>query len=491
MMIRNAVICIVLACVIINESHASTGKIRLDVSKGTVRIVRSSIRPDYNLPWNMKEPEISQGSGAIIKGGMILTNAHVVSDATYIQVRKENDPESYQAKIVFIAHDCDLALLKVPDPRFKKSIVELDFGGIPPLQSKVTTFGYPLGGDRISITEGVTSRIDIGQYSHSGACYFLMIQTDAAINPGNSGGPVIQNDRIVGVAFQAYGSSDNIGYMIPVPVIRHFLEDVKDGRYDGFPSPGFYATQLENPSYRRYLGMKNNQSGIIVTHLVPDGGAEGHVERGDVIMEMDGVPIANDGTIAFLNGRLSYTHLVDMKQIGEPMTLKILRRGSVRAVTYRMKEHPFRISWMNEYEKLPRYQIFGGLLFQPLSKEYLMTWEQWWLNADRRLLYYYLYHAQDNLYPERKEFVVLTRVLPDDSNTYLSGIHDQVVSSINGMPIRELKDVAEAFKQPKGGFHVIHVDGTTYPLVLKASEMDEANKRVKSKYDIPTLSRLE
>ncbi len=470
---------------------AEAKKAPIDVSRGTVKIIRTAIRPDYNLPWKMKEPETAVGSGAIIAGHMILTNAHVVSDATYIQVRKEIDPEQYDAEIVFIAHDCDLALLRVKDPRFYKNTQVLEMGGIPELRSMVTTYGYPMGGSRISITAGVTSRIEIGEYSHMGGVSFIMIQTDAAINPGNSGGPVIQNNRIVGVAFQASANSDNIGYMIPVPVIKHFLEDIKDGGYDGFPMLGVFTETLENISFRRYLGMKDDQSGVLVSVMIPGGGAEKFLRRGDVILSIDSVPIANDGTIRFMNGRIFYSYLIDIKQINENVRLGVLRAGKIITVTYPLRSYPSRISWFNEFEKLPRYCVVAGLIFQPLSKEYLMTWNKWWHTADRRLLYYYSFHISDNLFPERREFVVLNKVLPDPANTYLSDIHDKVVDSINGMKIRSLTDVAEAFARPKGPFHIIQIDGTTCPLVLKSSEIDDANRRIKEKYDIPRLMRLQ
>lgn len=463
---------------------------RLDVSRATVKIIRTAIRPDYNLPWKMKEPETSVGSGAIIRGNKILTNAHVVSDATYIQVKKESDPELYDATILFIAHDCDLALLDVSDPDFYRETVQLELGGLPELRSKVTTYGYPMGGSRISITEGVTSRIEIGEYAHSGSMSFLLIQTDAAINPGNSGGPVMQGDAIAGIAFQANIHSDNIGYLIPTPIIRHFLDDVRDGRYDGFPMLGAFTDSLENISFRRYLGMKDGQGGVIVTVVVPGGGAEGRLRPGDVITAIDSVPIANDGTIRFKQGRIYYSYVIDTKQVGEPVTLDVLRKGKPFTVRYPMRSYPFRISWFNEYETMPRYCIFGGLVFQPLSKEYLMTWNKWWHNAEPRLLYYYQYHVSDALFPDRKEFVVLNRVLPDQANTYLTELHDKAVDEINGVKITRLEDVPEAFKKPRNGYHVIRLDGTTFPLVLKASEMDAANRRICEKYSIPSLMRF-
>jgi S1-C subfamily serine protease len=485
----------IVACGFIIISYLAvpaTGKdaINNDVSQGIVKIIKTSITPDYNLPWKMKEPRSAVGSGVIIKGGKILTNAHVVADSTYIQVKKENDPETYDAEIEHIGHDCDLALITVKDGRFSKNTIELELGDIPELRSKVTTYGYPMGGTRISITEGVISRIDMGEYTHSGNVSFLMIQTDAAINPGNSGGPVVQNNRIVGIAFQASVNSDNIGFMIPVPIIRHFLADVKDQRYDGFPTLGAFTDTLENISYRRYLGLKEGQSGVLVTFIIPGSGADTNLKPGDVILSIDGVPVANDGSIKFKKGRIFYSYLIDIKQIGETVKLSVLRQGAIRDLSFILKPLKFRINWMNEYETLPRYYIFGGMIFQVLSKEYLRTWDKWWYTADRRLIYYYMYHITDKISPERREFVIVNRVLPDEANTYISDVHDKVVDAINGIKITCLNDVVTALGKPLGGFHVIKIDGTSFPLMLKASGMNEADARIKQKYDIPSLMRL-
>ena len=99
-------------------------------------------------------------------------------------------------------------------------------------------------------------------YAHTGADSHLVIQTDAAINPGNSGGPVMQDGKVVGVAFQGLRQADNIGYMIPTTVIRHFLADINDGKYDGFGSLGVMLYPgLHNPSYKDYLKVPAGPAG--------------------------------------------------------------------------------------------------------------------------------------------------------------------------------------------------------------------------------------
>jgi S1-C subfamily serine protease len=121
------------------------------------------------------------------------------------------------------------------------------------MESTVSVYGYPIGGDRLSVTRGIVSRIDFQTYSHSGSDSHLTIQIDAAINPGNSGGPVMQNGKVVGVAFQGYSGdvAQNVGYMIAMPVARRFMKDVEDGKYDHYVDLALTYENLFNPAARR------------------------------------------------------------------------------------------------------------------------------------------------------------------------------------------------------------------------------------------------
>ncbi len=466
------------------------GNSSLQMRRATVKITTSYIMPNYSSPWRMGNQGNRIGSGAIIGKNLILTNAHVVSNATYIQVGKEDDPKQYEAEVLFIGHECDLALIKVKDDGFAEDTASLELGGIPELQSTVNTYGYPEGGERISITEGVVSRIEIGTYTHSNKLKLLTIQTDAALNSGNSGGPVIQDNRLAGIAFQVNLDSENIGYMIPTPVIIHFLEDIKDGRYDGFPILGAFSTMLQNKNIREYLKMKESQTGILVTHVIDGSSADDHLKENDIITAIGGNPVANDGSIQTSQGRLGYSYLVSKRQIGETITVTALRNGREKSLKVSLKQFPERIKWYNEFETLPEYRIYGGIIFQPLSREYLKTWKKWWYNANLTMLYYYFYNETDSIHQSRKEFVVINHILPDRSNTYISNVRDVVVSEINGREIKTMSDVINAFKNPQSRFHIIRVDGSDTPLILRVSDVEEANQRIKEKYNLPELVRL-
>src|SRR6202011_1228632 len=147
------------------------------------------------------------------------------------------------------------------------------FGGLPIVQSTVDVFGYPIGGSRLSVTHGIVSRVDFQNYTYSGVDQHLAVQIDAAINPGNSGGPVLQDGKVVGVAFQGFSGdvAQNVGYMIPTPVIQHFLDDIKDGHYDRYMDLSIGIQNTLNPAMRKALGLKDDDRGVMVSSVQSAG----------------------------------------------------------------------------------------------------------------------------------------------------------------------------------------------------------------------------
>ena len=194
------------------------------------------------------------------------------------------------ARVEHVCHACDLAILRVADDSFFEGATPIDVGDVPRRQDAVDVYGFPEGGRGLSITSGVVSRIEVGDYAHS-MRRMLRVQVDSAINPGNSGGPAIVAGKIAGIAMQKLADADNVGYLVPAPLIRHFLEDVEDGRYDGFPELGIEVQTLESAGLRRRLAMGGQSGGVLVIGVSPTGAAHGHIQPGDVLLAVHGLPV--------------------------------------------------------------------------------------------------------------------------------------------------------------------------------------------------------
>src|ERR1700758_4826027 len=305
------------------------------IQRSLVRITATSVDPDYKAPWNAGALQRGVGAGFVISGNRIMTNAHVVANSRYITVERDGDPNKYPAQVQFIANDCDLALVTVPAKDFFKDMVPLKFGDLPALESTVSAYGYPIGGERMSVTTGIVSRIDFQLYTHSSVDQHLAIQISAQINPGNSGGPVMQNGKVMGVAFQGYSGdvAQGVAYMIPTPVIQRFLKDISDGHYDKYVDLGVTYSKLQNPAQRHFLGLKDDDRGVLVNTVVLAGPCGKVLKAGDVLVAIDDHPIASDGNVELEGERVEMPEVVERKFKGDKVKLDLIRDKAAQSIS--------------------------------------------------------------------------------------------------------------------------------------------------------------
>jgi len=456
--------------------------------KSVIMIMSVSQEYDFATPWKKGPMGRGSGSGFIIDGNRILTNAHNVSNQRYIEVKKQNQAQRYPAQVQFIGHDCDLAIVTVADPAFFEGTEPLSFGPLPQINSTVQTCGFPMGGRQISITEGVVSRLETSVYSHSQASQHLVVQTDAAINPGNSGGPVFQDGKVVGVAFQGLASGDNIGYMIPTTVIAHFLKDVEDGCYDGFGKLGISLFPgLHNPYYKKYLKIPDSEDGVVVIDVLLNSTSYGKLQAGDVLTKISDFNIDNDGRILIDGLSLELSEIMDRKQIGESAVLTFFRNGEKQQQDLLIAANDPVLPWNRQYDTKPDYRVFAGLTFVQLNRNFLETWGNSWVgDIPFALRYLFIESNQLNKNPDRKEYVVLSEILPDEVNAYLGGFKNQVIESVNGININKLEDLDEAFQKDENGFWVVKFIENDTPMVIDASTARKNHGLILQKYQIPT-----
>ncbi len=457
-----------------------------DMGKSVVMIQIVKQPWNFSTPWMQENMTQSLGSGFIISGNRILTNAHNVSDYKYLTLKKENIARRYPAYVEFIGHDCDLAILKVFDANFFDGTAPLAFAGLPQVNTTVSTYGFPMGGTHISVTEGVVSRIQMDVYVHSGADSHLVIQTDAAINPGNSGGPVMQNDKVAGVAFQGLLQADNIGYMIPTTVIKHFLDDVNDGSYDGFGSLGVSLYPgLHNESYKDYLKIAASQQGIVVTATLLNSSAETVLQKGDVITKIDGYDIDNDGMIMIYGMKYHMSQAVETKQINDSVDIEFFRDGEKKTAKLRIQLNRPIFEYARQYDYQPRYVCFAGMTFVPATRNFLETFGKDWASGMPHILRYLFSDSmQLNTDRKRREYVVLSEILPDEITAYAKPYQNKPLESINGAIIRSIEDVEKAFADKKAEFYILKFMGSDKPLSLDAKKAHAANAGILKKYNV-------
>ena len=373
-------------------------------------------------------------------------------------------------------------MLELEDPSAFEGVSPFDIGKLPQLDTTVKVIGYPIGGERISITSGVVSRIDFLSYSHTSVDLHLTIQIDAAINPGNSGGPVIQNGKVVGVAFQGYSGNvaQNTGYMIPTPVIRRFLKDVEDGNYDHYVDLSMSDFPLINPAQRKALGLANDGIGIMVAAAEEDGSAGGILKTGDVLLAIDGRPVKSNGLINYEGEDVNMNEIVERKFAGDVIKLKIWRQNKSIDTKVTLKRFlPYLIA-AKKYDEKPRYIMFSGLVFQPLDRNLMAAHGM----KNLQVRYHFDSYVSADIYKDRPEVIVLTSILPDSINSYFSNFKHSIVDEVNGVKVKTLKDVHDALAKDNGDYIIISLLGNGRPIVIERAKVESAQKRIQEKYNV-------
>lgn len=464
--------------------------VQSNLLRSVIKIFAVRTEPNLSMPWQMKRQYSTTASGFAVSERRIVTNAHAVAFQTSIRVRKHGSAEKFVAKVIGVCHQSDLAVLTVEDDSFWRDVDCLEFGDIPELQEAITVIGYPTGGDSISVTKGVVSRIEETYYSH-GNFRLLAIQIDAAINPGNSGGPALNVDmKVVGVCFETLLNAENIGYIIPIPVVQHFLEDVKRNKGDcsGFCDIGIQIQLMESEHIRMSMGMTAEQTGILVNKVYPLSDAQGVLQKDDVILSIAGSPIGNDGTIPFRDGgeRISFRYAILSKFDGDPVAMQVLRKDKVLDVEVKvMKPGMLAAIPANQYDVVPSYFIFAGMVFQVLTQPYLsQEWgKEWQQKAPVRFVEKALYAAKDK--PDQ-EVVILSQILAADINVTYQQYCPNIVTHVNNVPINNLRHLVELVEANQAPFLRLDLESERV-IVLDAKQANEQSSEILESHNIPYI----
>jgi S1-C subfamily serine protease len=446
------------------------------IKQSIVKIYTVAKLPDYQSPWSATTQSFT-GSGSIIKGDLILTNAHVVANQAFLEVQKYGERKKYIAQVYAVSHQADLALLKVEDKEFFKGVTPLELGELPQVEQRVVVLGYPMGGNTLSATLGVVSRIEDNMYVHSTES-FLAIQVDAAINPGNSGGPAISGGKIVGVAMQGITLSQNIGYLVPTPIIQHFIEDMKDGKYDGFADLGINVQRLENPSLRNYYGLEDNQTGILIDKVIYKSTLHKLVKEGDILTSIDNHPIQNDGTVEFREHEFThFNYFIDLHQMGDDVEFGIIRDKKPLKLKAKLKHKSDDLYLVKttRYDKMPTYSIFGGYVFTPLTRNLIST-----TKANRNYLNYLATRWQSK---DKEEVVVLLKVLASKISRGNNGFGMWAIDTINGKKFKNFKEFDKLLREAKQEY-IILSDQDGHKVIINKDEATKQTPKILQKYNI-------
>jgi S1-C subfamily serine protease len=438
-------------CGIANLSAAAS------VANSVVKVFSTMRYPDMAKPWTKQAPSEATGSGVIIEGKRILTNAHVVMYASQVQVQANEAGDKVSATVVAIAPGIDLAVLKLDDESFFDNRPPLARAArLPQIKDAVLAYGFPTGGSSLSITKGIVSRIEFVPYNL--AVSGLRIQVDAAINPGNSGGPAVADDKMIGLAFSKLtGGADNIGYIIPNEEVEMFLKDIADGHYDGKPAMFDDLQTLENAALRDYLRLDKSVEGVVV-HKPYSDDAGYPLKQWDVITQIGDAPIDNQGMVKLGHDlRVSFHYLIQKTAHDGKLPLRIVRDGRAQQVSLPVgTERPTLVSDLAG--GYPSYFVYGPLVFSRATWQFLpfITNSK---NPISLMTSPLIGHALSAPTPELEELVVISSPLfPHKLGIGYSNPMGLVVSQINGVHVKSLAHLVALLRDLKDEFVKIEFD---------------------------------
>ncbi len=431
------------------------------VESAVVKIFSTTRYPDVFRPWTKQPASEITGSGVVIEGHRILTNAHVVLYAGEVQVQASQSGDKVSATVEAIAPGIDLAVLRLDDESFFETHHPLARDHrLPDVKDPVLAYGFPTGGTNLSITKGIVSRIEFTGYNipTSG----LRIQIDAAINPGNSGGPAVVGDKMIGLAFSYLGNAQNIGYIIPNEEIELFLNSIVKGTYRGKPAIFEETQNLQNPSVRSFLKLPKDVRGVFVHK--PFEGASGYpLKRWDVITRIGNAPVDDEGMVEIgATLRVRYEYMVQ----------KLERNGAVQVTVWREgREIPIELPVMVDRPSLvpdlkgayPPYFIFGPIVFSEDTTQFNAGITKDSLEglmvsgsrlASRR--------GDDQSFPGERLVIVSSPFFPSKLADAYSRPLGWVLSDVNGIPVRNLAHLVAILRDLKSEYVTFDFHGNGY-----------------------------
>jgi len=458
------------------------------IRDSVVKIHTTSRAPNFSRPWTKANPTKTSGSGVIIdvgtnaggldgNGPLILTNAHVVRFASQIYVQPNQTTDKYLAQVVAIGPEIDLAVLRLEDPEILADNAALPLAdALPSVKDAVNAYGFPVGGDDLSVTEGIVSRIEYAKFYFDAAG--VRIQVDAALNPGNSGGPAIAEGRIVGLVFSGIREADNIGYLIPATEIRLFLKDVEDGNYDGKPVLFDNFQSAENDALRARVGLVKEAAGIVVSHPF-DGDDSYPLKRWDVVTHIGPHALDNQGMVQVRDDlRLHFPHFISGLVEQGKVPVKILRQGEELQIELPVVSHRQRLLPPLKYD-YPEYAIIGPLVMTTLTQEYARAA----LSSNRSISA--LVHRESPLlsrltdapaFPGERLVIITNRMFPHPIKKGYASPTLNIVSHVNDDPVKNLAHLVEQIRDASGEFLEFTFAGKTETLVFRRNQLLEANE---------------
>jgi len=454
-----------------------------DYDAGVVEIIVTYQDHDPRIPWRGKASATRRGYGVVVSAGQVLTTAGLVRNHTLVELRRARSGVKLPAAVLEADDQLDTALLTFTNTPSADTFRPMALADTIRRDDRLTIVKLENTG------EFQTSDGQVVELSSSAAPRPLALKVLTQSSVDGDGTPALLSGRLAGLSV-AYDKKTQTGLFIPCTTLRRFIADANAPPYKGLAWAGFQFESLLDPVKRRYLGVSDAQGGILVTKMAPGSGAATALRTGDVITAWDGTPIDTQGYYTDPDfGRLRLAYLIGGRRAaGDSVPVALVRDGKPQATQILLTRQRDRDEFIPEAtgDEDVEYLVEGGLVLRELTGNYLRAaGDNWKIQMNPRLVHYYLH--QDKFARQPGDHVVLlSMVLPDSINIGYQEFHDQVVTAVNGQPIRNMADVFRAV-DGAGGLRRVTLLGCGVDLALDETTLAESNRRIAAQYRIPRL----
>jgi len=422
----------------------------LDVQRksrdAVVQVFAQCTKFNWIEPYKTPQQGDAFGSGFFVnEDGHILTNYHVIDDATSLQIQIPSlGKRQYDVDIIGVCPERDIALLRLTNASFSE--VKLRLGSIPFLKfgdsdsvsrtHEILALGYPLAQQGLKSTQGIVS----GHEWIAGKSY---IQTDAPINPGNSGGPSVNAaGEVIGINNAYIPNAQNVGYIIPINEVRSSIDDLYKIQFLRKPVLGCIFTSSTNELIK-YLGNPEDGGWYIARVFDKSVLQKAGVKEGDMLYEINGHRVDRYGEISvdWSDDKVPCLALLNRFVVGDKVYFQIYRKGAKKNITITLESQdiqPIRQMYPL-FEKID-YEVFGGMVVMELTLNHVVGM------VDRApfLMKFMKLECQT----ESK--LIVTHILPN-SSAYKTRLISPgtLLSEINGVKVKTLDDFRNSVLQDK------------------------------------------
>jgi PDZ domain-containing protein len=448
---------------------------------------------DHYQPWKHMNLTQRTACGTAVGPYQVITTASRVTDTAFIRARRFGQNEYINAQVQVIDYDSNLCLLQLDQKTMTKPLQPLTFSESYQKGAEVEFYWLSAIG-RIQTGRGFIQdhKVQKSTLSHA---HFLNYIISNISQSASSAQLFFLKGEPIGIA--ASSSKENKqARLIPAERIKHFLADVADGAYQGFPAFGFDTAELLDPTLRKYLKMPEDmQQGTYVRDVHNVGTGCKALQAGDVVLQIEGAELDAHGRYVDAKfGQIGFPHLISRRNIGETLEFEIWRDGKKQVLSIRAENFaaPEMLVPYYEYDRQPKYIVTAGFVFQRLTRPYLMKWGGDWQGKVDPHIYHYLRTMAYKPSEERKEIMILSHVIPADINLGYHSMRQEVVKTVNGKTIGSIQDIADALKlNPDSRYDVIEFEHSNPTVVIDRSQLAQANAQISQRYGIEKLVNIQ